>query len=138
MSENLCGECRMCCKNMPVDDLDPPKPDNTWCINVVPELGCGIYEARPKSCRDYECLWLQSQRREGVVPLPASLRPDRCKVIMNPFGDKVVLKVDAHRPDAYRTEPVQAFLKHLLRGGARILVARGDQHYVMHEVLNKK
>ena len=38
-----------------MNELD--KPLNTPCIHLA-QVGCGIYESRPQSCRDYDCAWL--------------------------------------------------------------------------------
>jgi Fe-S-cluster containining protein len=38
-----------------VNELD--KPLNTPCVHLC-AIGCGIYEKRPQSCRDYDCAWL--------------------------------------------------------------------------------
>ena len=50
-----CGECRACCTTCAVNELD--KPLNTPCVHLA-QIGCGIYESRPQSCRDYDCAWL--------------------------------------------------------------------------------
>ena len=50
-----CGECRACCTTCAVNELD--KPLNTPCVHLAAH-GCGIYENRPQSCRDYDCAWL--------------------------------------------------------------------------------
>ncbi|MBC8106796.1 MAG: hypothetical protein H7Z14_09425 [Anaerolineae bacterium] len=54
-TRRTCGECRACCTTCVVPELD--KPINTPCVHLV-QLGCGIYETRPQSCRVYDCAWL--------------------------------------------------------------------------------
>jgi hypothetical protein len=50
------------------------------------------------------CMWLASQTgaaARGESPLPASMRPDRCKVMIEmggPEGKSLVLHVDPGRP----------------------------------------
>ena len=50
-----CGECTLCCTAMGVPELS--KPHYERCSKLGPR--CTIYSARPKSCRAFECLWLQ-------------------------------------------------------------------------------
>jgi hypothetical protein len=43
-----------------------------------------VYEQRPQRCVEFECLWLQSQKRENPRErLGPSLRPDKCKVVFS-------------------------------------------------------
>ena len=55
-----CGTCRECCIALEVKSVD--KPAGKFCKHLC-RVGCGIYEARPDECREYNCLWL-----EGGVP----------------------------------------------------------------------
>jgi len=48
-----------------VNELD--KPLNTSCVHLAP-VGCGIYESRPQSCREYDCAWLHGHFREEDRP----------------------------------------------------------------------
>lgn len=92
-----CGSCTLCCKLLAVYEIG--KHDNEWCTHCSAKEGCGVYETRPQSCRDFKCLWLR-----GVGP--DELRPDRSKVIMNASADQnsMVLHVDPSRPDAWRSD----------------------------------
>lgn len=81
-----CGDCKVCCKLLGVEALDPPKPPGQWCTHCRPKdgtKGCAIYDHRPKQCADYLCLWRQ-QSPDGEYQLPDELRPDRCKVMIQP------------------------------------------------------
>jgi hypothetical protein len=66
-----CGECRACCTACAVNELD--KPINTPCKHLAP-VGCGIYESRPQSCRDYDCAWLHGHFADEH-------RPDRTGIV---------------------------------------------------------
>lgn len=49
-----CGSCTACCTVQGVRELKKPmhRPCQHLCAG-----GCIIYNARPKSCREYACLW---------------------------------------------------------------------------------
>jgi Fe-S-cluster containining protein len=51
-----CGDCTVCCTVMAVRELG--KPLRSRCEHLCGK-GCGIYDSRPKSCREFECVWLQ-------------------------------------------------------------------------------
>ena len=54
-----CGECRVCCKLPDIEALG--KPINTWCKHADLKRaggGCGIYDKRPQTCREFSCAWL--------------------------------------------------------------------------------
>lgn len=84
---------------MKVHELD--KPGNAWCKHCRIGAGCQIYDNRPASCQEYECVWLKSQRFPR--PLPVGLRPDKSKVVIGTInnGDDVVLYVTPDRRDAW-------------------------------------
>lgn len=46
------------------------KKATVWCAHAVKKCGCRIYDDRPQSCRDFQCLWLASSIA------PPHLRPD--------------------------------------------------------------
>lgn len=79
-SGRSCGSCRLCCRVVAVIELGKPK--GTWCEHAGPK-GCGIYEERPKSCRDFACLWLW-----GFPGLEPEDRPDRTRVVFGFLGDE--------------------------------------------------
>lgn len=74
MAQRPCGECTACCAALAVEELG--KPVGVPCMYVT-EQGCGIYESRPKSCREYQCGW-----RFGYGSLEQ--RPDRVGVVLSP------------------------------------------------------
>jgi hypothetical protein len=61
-----CGTCVACCTALRVSDVPSKhkgqpvhmKPPGKPCVHLT-ESGCGIYETRPKGCRDWSCGWLQ-------------------------------------------------------------------------------
>lgn len=68
---NTCGDCTACCTTMGVAELD--KAPARRCPHQC-AAGCGIYETRPPTCREFECVWLQGTFHGD--PREASLRPD--------------------------------------------------------------
>jgi len=105
---NDCGTCTLCCKVMGVPDLN--KLPGEWCVHCDPKVGCKIYDDRPESCKDFECLWLQAQTRpdDNMAKKP-ELRPDKCKgvVVTTADSEGVVIKTDPNRPNAHLTGPLK-------------------------------
>ena len=118
-----CGDCTMCCKLVGVQELD--KPRDTWCEHCEIGKGCSIYEDRPQSCDDFECLWLQSQSKSD--PMGEHLRPDRCKVVLGATTKgNVQAFVDPGRADAYKTGAMGRLLG-AMAAVAPVFVTIGDQ-----------
>lgn len=63
----------MCCDVLGVPELG--KPYFARCEHLT-EKGCGIYETRPVSCRDYHCIWLKGYGED-------SDRPDRSGILVS-------------------------------------------------------
>lgn len=87
-----CGKCNLCCKTMGVAEIG--KERGTWCVKAVKSGGCACYAERPVSCREYECLWLISQRT--TEKLPIELKPSNCGAVINPTtkGDRLVVELN--------------------------------------------
>ena len=100
-----CGPCSLCCKLMSVQDLAPEKPAGQWCPHCPTRSGCGIYEARPQSCRDFDCLWRLGLGSE-------EMRPDRSHVVFNMStdGKRIVAHVDPNHPKAHEASIVNDVL----------------------------
>jgi len=81
----ICGSCTGCCTALGVTELQ--KPVDTPCAHACG--GCKIYDARPRSCRDYSCAWLH-----GVGSLTE--RPDKLGVVIDAMtlgdGEKVFVR----------------------------------------------
>jgi hypothetical protein len=104
-----CGSCSMCCKLLLIPEL--AKPMGAWCPHVLKGRGCGIYEQRPTSCRQFECLWLSA----GDVP--DHWRPERSKMVLagDETGTLISVIVDDGYPDAWRKQPFYNDIKSLAR-----------------------
>lgn len=74
-----CGACTKCCAALEVPEIGKKK--GQACPNLT-DKGCGIYNDRPQSCRDFTCGFLAF---EFFKP---RLRPDRCGFVCCPQQTK--------------------------------------------------
>lgn len=72
ITENKCGACTQCCTNLDVIELG--KKAGEPCKHLT-NSGCGIYESRPQSCRDFDCGYL-------LLSVKPKMRPDRSGFVM--------------------------------------------------------
>ncbi|MCC6315206.1 MAG: hypothetical protein IT337_14475 [Thermomicrobiales bacterium] len=119
-----CGTCSLCCKLLGIGALG--KPTGSWCPHCAPPAGCGIYESRPQECRDFACLWLESEA------LGEEWRPSRSKIVLYLVdGERLVAHVDVGSPAAWRSEPYYGQLKSWarqgMRGGPKVVVRVGER-----------
>lgn len=70
-----CGACTACCTVMAVPELQ--KEFHSPCPHVC-AAGCRIYDARPRICREWFCLWAR-----GALPGDERRRPDRLGLILD-------------------------------------------------------
>lgn len=75
-----CGSCTACCHSLVIEEL--AKPAFSKCAHDCGG-GCGVYESRPQSCRDFRCLWLDGHLEEND-------RPDKLGVIFTTTHDEQV------------------------------------------------
>ena len=104
-----CGRCTACCSVLAIVELQ--KPPRRACDHLCPS-GCGIYEDRPASCREFHCLWLR-----GVIDADEALRPDRLGVMLDYFvmassGESHLIAFELWS-DAFETPLVQSLLAEL-------------------------
>jgi hypothetical protein len=50
-----CGSCVACCIYLGVEEIK--KDHGVRCEHLVRHKGCGIYDTRPKQCKNFYCLW---------------------------------------------------------------------------------
>jgi hypothetical protein len=131
MSENRCGSCTLCCKLLEIPVLN--KPQGQWCTHCAAGQGCTIYEKRPAPCRGFECLWLESQKQKH--PLPAALRPDRCKVVLTftPDRQDVLGYCDPASPDDWKEPGLFRLLTLIAEQGHRVMMGNGRAHFVLDQ-----
>lgn len=120
MTDNKCGSCTACCRVYAIPDLN--KRAGPWCQHCDVGKGCRIYEARPKLCADFACLWLQSHERgQG---LPDALRPDRCKVVFSPTTNEDIMAAITMpgSPGAWRKGEARKLIDKMVEAGVRVVV----------------
>jgi hypothetical protein len=112
---------------MAVEEL--AKPGGSWCPHCDKSSGCTVYAERPQSCRDFECVWLQSQSKPD--PMPADARPDRCKVVLDvaQHGKALIAHVDRDYPDAWRRGAIGRILSGFTAKRGSLIVACGDHRH---------
>ncbi len=122
MTKRTCGECRECCIVLEVDAMQ--KPNDVPCRHLC-SAGCGIYNGRPQSCREFTCGWL-----EGMLG-PAD-RPSRTHMVLwitnmlSPTGKRFVTLQCNIRAGAKRHKKTMAWLRHK-SFGMPVLVVQGDK-----------
>lgn len=105
--ERPCEDCTLCCKVLRIAELN--KPDGQWCPHCDPAQGCRNYNARPWSCRHFECLWMQNGGQ------PTALKPSTLHAViyLAPDGSTVRVVTDRDVPEVWRQEPLRGILKRL-------------------------
>lgn len=112
-----CGQCTLCCKLVPVSEID--KPANKRCAHQRAFKGCAIYASRPLTCRLWSCVW-HGDEGSGLS------RPDQSHYVVDPVPDFVTARPDdggpSHRfgvvqiwcdprhPDAWRDPALLAYI----------------------------
>jgi hypothetical protein len=120
MTERRCNECTLCCKLLPVLEIN--KGANVRCVHQRATKGCAIYrkENFPMSCAVWSCVWLVDPNAKDLS------RPDRSHYVIDPSPDYVevdlqdgspmtrisVMQVwlDPKFPDAHRDPALRAYL----------------------------
>lgn len=52
-----CGDCTACCVELTIEDPELVKLPGVKCQHLHKQGGCKIYDHRPKTCRDWYCMW---------------------------------------------------------------------------------
>lgn len=114
-----CGECTLCCKLLPVPELE--KLAGARCAHHRAHKGCAIYKKRPLSCRVWSCEWLNG----GDMAAGLS-RPDRAHYVIDCMPDFVTMTypdspprrlpviqvwLDPKHPDAHRDPALRRYIE---------------------------
>lgn len=118
----------MCCKVFSVPELN--KPAGRWCVNARAGTGCVIHDARPTSCRMFQCLWLSSSS------LGDEWKPERAKfVVAVEANGALQIMCDAAQPTAWRREPYESQIRRWAEHGVKlklpVLLMIGDKASVI-------
>ncbi len=92
-----CGDCAMCCYVPGIPELD--KPGDVWCRHCVGQRSCGVYPNRPRSCRDFACLWLVHPNIDDVWYPPIA------HMMLDMVDETIRVTVDPDHPERWREEP---------------------------------
>lgn len=128
-----CGTCTLCCKALHVEGID--KEPGEWCPHCLPGEGCGIYEKRPQSCRDFNCLWLRGHLGDAD-------RPDRIGAVFWSSPDNVrsgsdgrsvpyTIVAERHDGAALTGDRARAIILDLLRRGLPVAIGRGTRFRIL-------
>jgi hypothetical protein len=124
-----CGDCSLCCKLLPIEDLS--KPANQWCTHCRPgKGGCSIYATRPTGCRDFACVWRRGELTDDWFPLKAKIVVRKAGRDRNPHI--LEFNVDPGCPNRWREEPYYSDIKQLATGG---LSLPEDEMYITRVVV---
>tara|TARA_Y100001972_G_scaffold70083_1_gene85393 strand:- start:3251 stop:3775 length:525 start_codon:yes stop_codon:yes gene_type:complete len=123
-----CGECGECCFSMAIVELE--KPARTECEHFCG--GCEIYQDRPNSCADWNCLWIKGH-------LPLSQRPDRTKIVFYLPDDFVskrwnsrLVMAQESKKSAHKMPGPSKAIRRLFRDGNNIMIIRHDGGRTLH------
>ena len=119
-----CGSCMMCCKVLPLAELD--KPAGKWCVNARAGVGCVIHDTRPLACRTFACSWLSSPS------LGDEWKPDRARFVLSVEANGALrVTCDPAQPTAWRREPYHTQIRQWSEQGAAmqkpLLLVVGDR-----------
>jgi uncharacterized protein len=117
----------MCCKLLGVEELY--KMPGEWCDYCEKGVRCKIYDNRPSTCSEYECLWLQNPN------IPDNLRPDKSRVVLSSTvdGEGIVAHVDVgHYPQVVKEGVVGKFLKRMVNNGITVIATCGEERMVLY------
>jgi len=120
-----CGDCSLCCKVMGVAEVQ--KAPGVWCRHFARGSGCGIYAARPASCRAFHCEWLMS----GT--LGPEWKPDKARFVLSWEQEKQKLSivVDPSQPTAWKREPyfskIRQWAERGREDGTEVMVCINDR-----------
>lgn len=118
-----CGRCTLCCKVLAIKELDKPKGINCGLVQIG--KGCGDYENRPPSCREFECLWLM-----GLLPNEFKPRITHMVGDATSDGNRIVLHVDPDYPNAADNEPCRSLINQIVDRGIDVIIACGDRRSI--------
>lgn len=121
MTTRACGDCQLCCRLVPVRELD--KGAGQKCSHQRHAKGCAVYRqaGMPPSCHLWNCRWL-------VGTVPGVSRPDRSHYVIDIMPDFITavdgsgtretfevvqIWIDPRYPEAHRDPALRSWLAEL-------------------------
>lgn len=141
MTKRTCGDCTLCCRLVPLEELD--KPAGQRCEHQC-RAGCRIYDHRPMSCALWNCRWLVNDdtaelRRPDRSHYVIDIMPDYVRATNNdrpqdPARTIPVIQIwiDPAYPDAHRDPALRAYIdRQGARDGTAALIRFGNESVVL-------
>jgi hypothetical protein len=129
-----CGDCVACCEVLNIAEPDMVKPAGQMCAHCTGS-GCGIYDSRPKVCREWDCAW----RR--IASMPPETRPDKMGMVFTidrqadpqtPFDKLYFVGRAVSDPAAVRGPHVPDVAAMLAHGPLPIFLTWEDQRMLVY------
>lgn len=107
MTKRQCGTCSLCCKVLDVPEVFSPA--GQWCKHFRAGAGCDIHQLRPKTCREFACVWLAEDW------LDASWQPSVAKFVLiwEYEGRCLTIIPDTNMLNSWKAEPYHEVFKQL-------------------------
>ncbi len=101
-----CGDCIACCVDLNIADPELTKPAGEVCPNCDGK-GCKIYDRRPRTCRDWFCLWRRMRFPDGLRPdlSGVMIALDQVAQAVSPF-EHVYIVIRALEDEAALDQPM--------------------------------
>jgi hypothetical protein len=113
-----CGECNLCCIELPIETPELRKKAQMPCSHLTSK-GCGIYTTRFPICRQFLCGWM-------LFPeLDADWRPDRSGVMILQVPQVSIPKI---------YQPAGHGVQLLITGGEAAVTRPGFAEYIVDQV----
>jgi len=111
-----CGDCTLCCELLQIPEIN--KPASVMCGDCILSKGCGIYNSRPNSCRNFNCLYLDSD------DMDISLRPNECRVTFEKVTTKIYFGIELPKDiGSCKTPIVSQYIKSLNESGISVVIS---------------
>ncbi len=107
MGGRACNGCSMCCYLPEIEELK--KPADTWCKHCT-KHSCAAYDLRPRSCREFICSWLYSDK------IPDYWYPKKARMVLYSSkwadGPVILIHVDTKYSNRWRERPYYDDIKY--------------------------
>lgn len=111
-----CLGCMACCESLPINDIKLTKPEGVLCVHC--DNGCSIYDDRPESCRNFDCMY------NLAADMDISLRPDKLNVIFEGITTKIQLALVHHNHiDDWKTDTLMDHIAKLNADGISVVIS---------------